>query len=171
MITFAELETAAPEIAGPIRAKLEATGIGLIATVRKDGSPRISPFEVSILDGSLYVGSMPGAAKARDLQRDPRAALLTPVADKDDLAGEGKLFLHVLQITDPAEAVRILGLMTEDSEMAVEDFGDSPMFELRITGAAWQHVDGDSWDTLSWTEADGVRHRRRDGADGLPVEQ
>lgn len=170
MITFAELESAAPKIAGPIRERLEAKGIGLIATVRKDGSPRISPFEVSLIEGSLYVGSMPEAAKARDLQRDPRAALLTPVADKDDLGGEGKLFLHVTEITDPSEALRLLNRMIEGAEMSAEDFDGSPVFELQITGAAWQHVDGDSWDTLSWTEADGVRHRRRKGADGLSVE-
>lgn len=170
MVTLAELETAAPEIGEPIRARLEATGIGLVATLRRDGSPRISPFEVSILDGSLYVGSMPGATKAQDLRRDGRACLLTPVADKDDLGGEGKLFLDVREIADPGEAGAVLRGMTEGTEMAETDFGDSPMFELRITGAAWQRVNDDHWDTLSWNENDGVRHRRREGATGASVD-
>lgn len=170
MITLAELESVAPEVATPIRERLEATGIGLVATVRRDGSPRISPFEVSVVDGSLYVGSMPGAAKARDLDRDPRAALLTPVADKDDLGGEGKLFLHVRRLDDPAERAAVTAGVLEGTEMDEDDLGDSPLYELRITGAAWQRVDGDAWDTLSWSPADGVRHRRREGPAGASVD-
>ena len=101
MLTYAEFESAASETAAPLRAKLEAAGICLLATVRRDGSPRISPLEVSFLGGGLYVGSMPGAVKARDLQRDPRCALIAPVVDKDDLSGEGKAFLHAVEVTDP----------------------------------------------------------------------
>ncbi len=170
MVTFEELARVAPDIAGPVRARLEATGIGLVATVRRDGSPRISPFEVSIIGGSLYVGSMPGAVKARDLDRDPRAALLTPITDKDDLAGEGKLFLRARRLDDPDERAAVTSGLVEGTEMSSDDVGSSPFYELRITGAAWQHVDGDCWDTLSWTEAGGFRHRRREGPEGDPVE-
>jgi hypothetical protein len=44
------------------------------------------------------------------------------------------------------------------------------MFELRVTGAAWQGVEGDTWVTTSWREDEAVRYRRRDGADGEVVE-
>jgi len=172
MLTFAEFEAVAPEIAAPIRAKLEDKGLCFLATLRRDGSPRISPLEVSFLQDGLYVGSMPGATKARDLQRDPRCALLTPITDKDDLSGEGKAFLHAIEITDPARARELLVQAVEGTDdMDIDDFGDdSHMFELRVTGAAWQRVEDDTWVTTSWVEGQAVRHRRRDGASGEVVE-
>lgn len=170
MLSYAAFTAAAPTIAGPIREKLEATGICFLGTLRADGSPRVSPLEVSFQGDGLYIGSMPGAVKARDLQRDPRCALVTPLVDKDDLGGEGKLFLHAVEVTDDEERVRLLGGAIEGQDASVEDFGDSPMFELRVTGAAWQRVDGDAWVTLSWTEAGGLRHRRREGPVGQPVD-
>lgn len=170
MLTYAEFTAAAPEIAEPLRAKLEATGICFLGTLRRDGSPRISPVEVSFQGDGLFFGSMPEATKALDLRRDPRCALVTPLADKDDLGGEGKAFLHALEITDPEARRARLAAAVEGTDAAVEDFGDSPMFELRFTGAAWQRVEGDSWVTTSWAEGQPVRHRRRDGASGLPVD-
>ena len=48
------------------------------ATVRADGSPRISGIECEFADGELRFGSMPGARKGADLTRDPRFALHGP---------------------------------------------------------------------------------------------
>ena len=52
-----------------------------MATVRRDGSPRISGTEVEFADGQLWIGSMPGAVKALDLRRDPRIAIHGPTND------------------------------------------------------------------------------------------
>src|SRR6478735_6443486 len=90
MTTFSQLDAAAPDLATPIRERLITTGLALLGTTRADGSPRVSPIEVTLHDGHLFVGMMPGSRKALDVGRDPRVCLLTPVADKDDLSGEGK---------------------------------------------------------------------------------
>lgn len=52
-----------------------------MATIRRDGSPRISGTEVQFKKTGLHIGSMTGAMKARDLQRDPRVAIHGPTAD------------------------------------------------------------------------------------------
>jgi hypothetical protein len=52
-----------------------------MATLRKEGSPRISGTEMEIADGELRIGSMPGAVKAHDLHRDPRVAIHGPTED------------------------------------------------------------------------------------------
>jgi len=170
MITFAEFESQSPLLAGRIRDRLQTTGLGLLGTLRADGSPRISPIEVSFQDGRLYVGMMPDSCKARDVRRDPRCALLTPVADKDDLSGEGKLFAVAVEVTDRAEAAARLAAAVDATDVDPEAFGDSPMFELCVTGAAWQHVEGDAFKTSSWNEADGARERERVGPAGSVVE-
>jgi hypothetical protein len=52
-----------------------------MATLRRDGSPRISGTEVQFADGQLRIGSMPNAVKGMDLRRDPRVAIHGPTED------------------------------------------------------------------------------------------
>src|SRR5215210_3401519 len=75
MATWKEFSDAAPELARAARELLDAHVHKTIATLRADGSPRISGIEAQVLMDDLWFGSMPGAVKARDLQRDPRFAL------------------------------------------------------------------------------------------------
>jgi Pyridoxamine 5'-phosphate oxidase len=71
-MTWHDLEAGAPEIARLGRERLEQAGIALLATLRKDGSPRINPVEPHIVDGQLVFAAMRRTTKARDLSRDPR---------------------------------------------------------------------------------------------------
>ncbi len=169
MITFDELLAATPTIATAIRERLESTGLAMLGTLRRDGSPRISPVEVTFLDGGLFIGMMPRSQKALDLLRDPCAALITPVADKRDLSGEGKLF-GVARALHAEEATRVLdhAIGQMEGDLSVDDFAGSHVFEILVTGAAWQHASEDEFVTRSWTAAAGERLRRRTGATGLP---
>jgi hypothetical protein len=171
MTSFADLESAAPDVARPIRQRIETTGLMLLGTVRADGSPRVSPVEVVLRDGHLRLGMMPGSRKALDVARDPRVALLTPVADKDDLAGEGKLFAVLRPLDDPDDVAALFAAAVEGTDYEVAELEGSPAFEVDISSAAWQHVDGDSFVTVSWSSAGGLRWRRRSGATGEVVDE
>lgn len=81
MTTWREVEDAEPEFAGRVRALFEARKHHTVATLRADGSPRISGIETVIADGELTFGSMPGARKGADLRRDPRFALHSATVD------------------------------------------------------------------------------------------
>src|SRR3546814_6760910 len=91
--------------------------------------------ELTITDGRIYVGSMPNAVKAKDLQRDPRCCIITALADKDDLAGEVKLFCVAREIAEEAEWERIRAHFKELNGVDVGRPGDSHMFELGIEAA------------------------------------
>src|ERR1700722_3679587 len=78
MTAWKDLEQAEPEFAGRVRRLFDAGRHKTIATVRADGSPRISGIECEFTDGDLRFGSMPGARKGADLERDPRFALHGP---------------------------------------------------------------------------------------------
>ena len=104
MITFDELHRIAPDIAGPVLDRFRASGLGMLGTLRRDGSPRVSPIEVAVLEGRLYIGMMPGSRKALDVLRDDRISLVTALADRHDMAGEGKLFGRAAPVTDLARA-------------------------------------------------------------------
>jgi Pyridoxamine 5'-phosphate oxidase len=92
MPSWSEFEAAAPELAGRVRTLLDAHKHKTIATLRRDGSPRISGTETEFKDGELWIGSMWKALKARDLQRDPRYALHSGTGEPDEnWPGEAKL--------------------------------------------------------------------------------
>ena len=170
MATFAEFETQAPALGAFVRGRIEATGLSMVGTTRRDGWPRVSGWEVFVVDGRLYVGSMPNAVKVFDLRRDPRCCLITPLADKDDMSGEGKLFCRAREIltVDEYEPVRRGFEALRGFDMG--DFGGAHLFEMAVHGAAWQRVDGEDFRTTSWREGEGVRERARTGPLGESVE-
>jgi len=91
VLTWAELEAAAPDIALRGRELLDRFQFVLVGTLTKDGSPRVNPCEAYVIDGHLLLNMMPRSLKALDLLRDPRIYVHTPVTSKDGTEGEFKL--------------------------------------------------------------------------------
>ncbi|GLY94994.1 pyridoxamine 5'-phosphate oxidase family protein [Actinoplanes sp. NBRC 103695] len=81
MTSWQDLERAEPEFAGRVRALFDAHRHKTLATIRRDGAPRISGIETVFEEGELAFGSMPGARKGADLRRDPRFALHSATVD------------------------------------------------------------------------------------------
>jgi hypothetical protein len=96
MTAWQDVEQAAPEFARRVQALFDAHRHKTIATLRADGSPRVSGIEAAFEDGELVFGSMPNARKGADLRRDPRFALHSATVDPVDGAeaqwpGEAKI--------------------------------------------------------------------------------
>jgi hypothetical protein len=87
-----DVELGAPQIARLGMARLNAARVAMLGTLRRDGSPRISPIEPYLVSGRLLVGAMTWSGKAADLRRDPRYVLHSAVTGPD--SGEGELKLH-----------------------------------------------------------------------------
>ena len=81
MTKWRDVQQAEPEFAQRVRGLFDAHRHKTIATLRADGSPRISGIEAVFEDGELLFGSMPNARKGADLQRDPRFALHSATVD------------------------------------------------------------------------------------------
>jgi hypothetical protein len=81
MTSWREFEEREPEFALRVRELFDAHRHKTIATLRADGSPRISGIETSFADGELTFGSMANARKGADLRRDPRFALHSATID------------------------------------------------------------------------------------------
>jgi hypothetical protein len=90
----------APDLADLAERRLAATGLMLLATIRGDGFPRISPLEPIVHDGALHLGMMPDSTKALDLRREPRCALHSATADKDLTEGDVKMWGRAREVTD-----------------------------------------------------------------------
>jgi hypothetical protein len=108
MASWQQVVDSAPEFAGRVQQMFDARVHKTMATLRKDGSPRISGIECEFKDGQLRFGSMKGTMKSLDLKRDPRLALHGPSNDppSDPLQwpGEAKITGRAIEITNEAEA-------------------------------------------------------------------
>jgi hypothetical protein len=96
MTSWRAVEEAEPEFALRVRALFDAHKHKTIATLRLDGSPRISGIEAAFEDGELTFGSMVNARKGADLRRDPRFAMHSATIDpvegsESQWPGEAKL--------------------------------------------------------------------------------
>jgi hypothetical protein len=103
MATWEQFSREAPDLAGAVRARFEATKHHVIATLRRDGSPRVSGTEVDFHGPDLIIGSMWQAVKAKDLQRDGRFALHANPGDPSMEGGDAKISGRATEVTDPDE--------------------------------------------------------------------
>ena len=81
MTAWRDVERTEPEFARRVRMLFDARRHKTLATIRTDGSPRISGIEAAFEDGDLVFGSMPNSRKGADLRRDPRFALHSATTD------------------------------------------------------------------------------------------
>jgi hypothetical protein len=96
MTSWNDIERSEPEFAARVRTLFDAHRHKTIATLRADGSPRISGIETRFDGGELTFGSMPRSRKGADLLRDPRFALHSasvdpPEGDEAGWAGDAKV--------------------------------------------------------------------------------
>ena len=150
------MEQAEPAFAARARRLFDAGRHKTIATIRADGSPRISGIECEFADGELRFGSMAGARKAADLAREPRFALHGPTFHPE----EGK------EREWPGEA-KIAGRAVPAEPVPSEDAGDEPdgeLFVADITEVVITHLDPEATKLVveSWTPGRGLRAVERD---------
>ena len=110
MAQWDEFVNDAPELAGSVRRVFDRRKHKVLATLRRDGSPRLSGIEVELSQGEMWVGMMPGSLKARDVRRDPRVALQAvsddPPEDAPELwEGDARVTGRAVEVdTDDPEA-------------------------------------------------------------------
>ncbi|NJP91659.1 pyridoxamine 5-phosphate oxidase [Nonomuraea sp. FMUSA5-5] len=155
MASWQEFESQAPELAKAARRLMDTYTHKVLATLRKDGSPRVSGIETKLHDGELWTGSMPGAVKAADLRRDPRMAIHVTSRDPDrgdpsSWEGDLKLSGRAVETADEREraAYGVSG-------------SDSHLFRVELTEVAWTRVQGDELVITAWREGVGEREFRR----------
>jgi Pyridoxamine 5'-phosphate oxidase len=148
MATWQEFSEQAPDLAQTVRERFTVRKHCTMATLRRNGAPRVSGTEVELSDGQLWIGSMTGAMKALDLRRDPRVALHSPTVDPpednpSDWSGEAKVAGRAVEVpnADPADT--------------------SHRFRIDIDEAVLTQVSGDRLVIRSWHPDRGVQERSR----------
>ena len=155
MVAWKDVEAAEPELAARVQGLFDAGRHKTIATIRADGSPRISGIECEFEDGELRFGSMPAARKGADLVRDPRFALHGPTFHPEE--GKESEWPGEAKVAGRAHAA---GPVTADGESGP----DGEMFGADITEVVVTHLDPAATKLVieSWTPERGLRVVERD---------
>jgi hypothetical protein len=153
-----EFASAAPDLATAVRRRFDSHRHKMLATLRRDGSPRISGIETTFADGELWLGMMPGSLKALDLRRDPRLALHSASLDPNMSEGDAKVAGRAEEVTDAEGLARYRRAVGEQLEE-----GSFHLFRVDLSEVVLTKV-GDPPDHLvieSWREGEGVRRTER----------
>ena len=160
---WADLEEAAPELAERGRELIERFGFVFVGTVRAGTVGRASiPAEAHVVEGELAMALVPVSLKARDLRRDPRAYLQTPVVDAaSGQPGELKLRARVVPAEDPALRARIADTIERRSRWRPAD--DWLFLTFEIHGAAFVRWDeaAEVHRLVRWTPERGLERSTR----------
>jgi hypothetical protein len=147
MASWQQIENDAAEFAARVRARFDAGTNKTIATLRRDGAPRISGTELQFTDGQVTLGMMGGSMKLLDVRRDPRVAIHSPTIEPppggpNEWPGDAKIAGTVVETPLPPDSPNEGAGFTVDIAEVVLTYVGTPADHLVIEtwhpGRGWQ---------------------------------
>jgi hypothetical protein len=162
MATWTEFAADAPELAAQAEKRLIATGLMMLATIRRDGSPRVSPMEPVVVDDKLvlhedrlWLGMMVDATKSRDLQRDGRFMAHCATVDKMVSEDDVKFWGVATTVTDHDKLASFSDDIYRSTGYRFE-VGQFDAFEVDLQGASSVGMAGETMVVRTWLAGKGV---------------
>lgn len=153
--TWSEFAAAAPHISAIFTRRLTATrNLCMLATIRRDGSPRISPMEPRIFENELVLVGMVGTTKFRDLDRDPRFCLHTATVDTQVTDGDAKVWGMVRDLQDEALHQRFAADLFADIGLDLRGQKFEPFYTADVASASSVEVGDGHLDITIWQAGD-----------------
>lgn len=144
-----------PALAALTHQRLIDPGVALAATIRRDGTPRLSPVEPFVMDGDLWLSMLWGSRKAADLARDPRVLVHSIVTARDGAEGEIKVRGAALNATDGAVQARYAAAVSDALGWSPEP-GRFHLFRIDIESVTFIRYDEATGDqhVVLWPHGD-----------------
>ncbi|MEU8980149.1 pyridoxamine 5'-phosphate oxidase family protein [Streptomyces sp. NPDC048309] len=154
---WAALTTAEPDLAKTVEDRFGSFTHHVLATLRKDGSPRTTGIEVRFLHGELWLGMMPDSLKALDLRRDPRFALqANPGAGTGMGGGDVRISGRAIEVGDDERAAKAAYVKE------VEPPQPFHLFRTELTEVVRTYVEDDTYLVVEiWRPGEPVRTLKR----------
>ncbi len=156
-MNWQDFKNSAPLIGALAQEAFDDQHLAILATLRRDGWPRVSPCEVYFVDGELMVGMMPGSNKIADLRRDSRISVVNGQESREPKRGDVKLYGRAREVFDRGQRARF-----GDEQEAVIDWrppDEAPIFALDIQRASYISF-GKERRLLRWTPETGEEQLR-----------
>ncbi|MER5225147.1 pyridoxamine 5'-phosphate oxidase family protein [Streptomyces flaveus] len=159
---WAAFTTAEPDLAKTAEERFGAFTHHVLATLRKDGSPRTSGLEVRFRNGELWLGMMPNSLKALDLRRDPRFALqANPGSGTEMAGGDVRISGRAVEVTEP-ETMALYTGKTEEVEPP-ESPESFHLFRTELTEVVRTYVENNAYLVVQiWKPGQPVRSVKRE---------
>jgi hypothetical protein len=156
MASFADVETEHPEFAARVRGAFDAHKHKVLATLRADGSPRVSGIEASFDGGDLWLAGMTRAVKFADLRRDPRMALHSGSDEPDTFSADAKVSGRAVEVVG-AERAAFAAATGNEAD------GDYDLFRVDLVQVVLTALADDKSALVitSWRPGRGLRETRR----------
>ncbi|MER5554420.1 pyridoxamine 5'-phosphate oxidase family protein [Streptomyces sp. NPDC002793] len=155
--------TAEPAFAVTVQKRFQQYRHHVLATLRVDGSPRVTGLEVNFRMDTLWLGMMPNSRKALDLRRDPRFALqANPGPDAEMADGDVRVSGRAVEVTDDAVRARFAEEVTPPEPYL--------LFRADPTEVVRTGIDGEDIVLQLWRPGHPLRTLRRKG-DESPVRE
>lgn len=153
---------ACPEIAGPAEEAFRRDELVMLGTLRKDGSPRISPCELDFVGEHLMLGMMWLSPKARDLRRDPRIVVHSVTCDRRALVPDIKLYGTSVECHDGETRSAYRQAIKARIDWAPEE-PEFHVFTLDVASAAYVRFEEGRESVMSWSPAAGLKSWEKRG--------
>lgn len=142
MVMWHEFEGVVPAFAGEISNCLAQRRHCTLATLRSDGSPRLSGTELSLFDGNVYFAVQPGAQRLRDLDADTRIAvhIVAPDTDPENAGqwrGDVRIDGRAIRVDDQQRAAWCAAQMRPVPDVAFA------LYCIDIAAVVWVHISED----------------------------
>lgn len=138
----------APALARTAQQILESHPHHVIATTKRDGSPRVGGTNVFITQGELWIGAMSSALRNQDLRRNPRCAIHSAPLDEHLQVGDIRLDL---------EARELVGEAASSALLSVGNEGEGVVFAMKIVSASLARVEKNQLVIETWNPVTGCR--------------
>lgn len=151
-----EFSQTCPETAGVAQARFVRDQLVMVGTLRTDGWPRISPCEVDIAAGHLFLGMMWHSKKALDLQRDPRLVVHSVQCNREAADGDVKLYGRAVDVQDSS----LRSAFRDAIRARINWAPDEPtyhLFSVEVERAAYVTFQGGQKHVMVWDPETGFR--------------
>ncbi|MET7937361.1 pyridoxamine 5'-phosphate oxidase family protein [Streptomyces sp. NPDC005322] len=159
--SWAGFQAAEPAFASFAQGRFQRYRHHVLATLRQDGSPRVTPLEVDFRFGELWLGMMPDSRKALDLRRDPRFSIqANPGPDAGMAEGDVRVSGRAVEVTDRESLARYA-----EAVRPPEPF---QLFRAEVTEVVHTAVEGQDLVVRTWRPGRPVQVARRGSDDSPP---
>jgi len=154
-VTWARFQDAEPAFAASVRERFESHRHAVMATLRRDGAPRLSGMEVPIREGHLWLAMEDNSRKTEDLRRDGRFSIHSAPDSEQLILGDARMEGRAVQALQPE-----VSLFVKGHRFPIDDTSSMALFWADITRVVLARVEDRGLLIISWTPADGLRTTR-----------
>lgn len=155
-VTWADFERAEPRLASSVQDRFESHRHAVMATLRRDGSPRLSGMETPVRDGHLWLAMDPISLKTADLRRDRRFSVHSAPDAEDLRMGDARIEGRAVPALDREMARFIRG-----HRYPINDHSTMELFTADITRVVLTRVEEHTFVVESWTPDGGMEMTHR----------